>query len=147
MAEALSCGDGGVSHGCCSEENTQVLDGASQTFCLNLSRWDTRKLIFIPKPSVDQCKNMWCMMNNKNRKIQIKKVIVNKKKTLPDNPDVHSDAVSPGSRAWPAPSHAHSSASEPAAPTVTRNTVFMASFHPIFPTHCLVICLLVALTN
>lgn len=68
MAEALSCGDGGVSHGCCSEENTQILDGASQTFCLHLSRRDTRELMFIPKPSADHWKDMWCMMNDKNKK-------------------------------------------------------------------------------
>lgn len=38
MPEALSCGDGGVSHSCCGEENTQILDGASQTFSLHLEQ-------------------------------------------------------------------------------------------------------------
>lgn len=36
MPEALSCGHGSVSHSCCGEENTQVLDGAPQALGLHL---------------------------------------------------------------------------------------------------------------
>lgn len=43
-------------------------------------------------------------------------------KIIPDSPGVRSDVVSLGSRAGPAPSPAHSSASELAAPVRTGDT-------------------------
>lgn len=46
VAEALSCGDGGVSHSGCGEENTQVLDGASQTFSLHLEQTEEKLCYF-----------------------------------------------------------------------------------------------------
>lgn len=53
---------------------------------------------------------------------QINSLNLNKQQSIPDNPGVHSDVVSLGSRVWPALSPAHSSASEPAAPTLARDT-------------------------
>lgn len=38
VAEALSCGYRGVSHSGCGEEDSQVLNGAPQTFSLHLEQ-------------------------------------------------------------------------------------------------------------
>lgn len=46
---------------------------------------------------------------------------------IPDSPGVHSDVVSLGSHVWPALLPAHSSASEPAAPTLARHTYCILS--------------------
>lgn len=56
----------------------------------------------------------------------------NKQQLTPDSPGVHSDVVSLGSRVGPALLPAHSSASEPAAPTLTRNTNCVLSNTNIF---------------
>lgn len=56
----------------------------------------------------------------------------NKQQSLPDNPDVHSDLVSLGSRVWPALLPAHSSASELAVPTLARDKYCHMLFKTFF---------------
>lgn len=50
MAEALSRGDGGVSHSGGGEKDAQVLDGAPETFSFHLEQ-KAERMIFNPNPN------------------------------------------------------------------------------------------------